>query len=408
MISGASITVERLAHGMAQRGHQVLVIAASDQGWTYPSMEGNLTVLRLRSMYNPFRVGQRFLLYPRSAVMNTLDEFKPDIIHAHEPSLCWIGFEYAERRNIPTTLTVHMLPWFAGAVVPNHLGLQKMAERTAWMYLRLLSRNTTLLIATTKTASTVIGRELGVRAETIPCEIDTDVFHPRPASDRGTALRKRLGLPSGIPIILHVGRLDLEKNVDRILQAAVPVLHQTNAHLLIVGDGRERPALMKLSRSLGIADRVHFPGYISTRDGLPDVYRMADLFVMASEVESQGLVLLEAAASGLPLVAFDTPTISEVVHDQVNGYLVKAGDVPALGRAMTRIIESPKMALAMGMESRTLSQRYDSQLVQSLHEQFYKRLIKRVKTHGRRKSSSWKRAKAWMEFSAGFFHKSRH
>jgi hypothetical protein len=75
---------------------------------------------------------------------------------------------------------------------------------------------------------------------------------------------------------------------------------------------------------------------------------------------------------------------------------------------MTRIIESPKTALAMGAESRKLSQRYDSRLVQSLHEQFYKRLIKRVKTRGRRKSSSWKRVKAWMGSSTGFFHKSQH
>lgn len=396
MISGASIAAEQLAQGMSENGHQVLVIAASDKKRSYRSEEGNLTLLRLRSIHNPMRVGQRFLLYPRLTVMKALKTFKPDIIHTHEPVLCWIGFEYAKSRDIPTTLTLHMLPWMAAGVIQEGT-TQKMAEYTAWKYLELLSHQVTSIIATTKAASAVVERELGIHTEIIPCGVDTKALHPRRSSDPVSAARTRLGLPSNVPLLLHVGRLDPEKNVDYILQAMTSVFQKTNAHLLIVGDGREKSTLIDLCRSLGIANRVHFAGYISMKDGLPEIYRMADLFVMASEVESQGLVLLEAATSGLPLVAFNTPAIAEIVHHQVNGYLVQSGDISGLGSAIVNIIRDSKMAGIMGRESHKLSKDYDRRRVQYLHEQFYQRLIEQQqcqdKARPQRKVSSKSRLK---------------
>lgn len=399
MISGAAIVAEQLAKEMAERGHQVLVIAASDREQPYISLQKNITVLRLKSIRNPMRVGQRFLLYPRSAVMKALVEFKPEIIHGHEPWLCWIGFEYARRMNIPTTLTMHMLPWFVAGYLPRQSILHKMTERASWMYFRIFARNFTSIITTTKTASRMISKKTGIHHDMISCGIDMRMFYPPLSPDFETATRTRLNLPPNIPIILHVGRLDPEKNVDRILQAAALAMRQSNAHLLIVGDGREKSALMKLSQSLGIANRTHFSGYLSAKDGLPDIYRMASLFVMASEIESQGLVLLEAAASGLPLVAVDATSIPELVRDGVNGYLSKPGDVRSLAAAMEKLLRDPKIARQMGRESHIFAKQYDLQKVREMHEQLYDKLIKQQKAGKRNQRSSWKRVKAWMGFS---------
>src|SRR5512139_1089358 len=85
MISGAALVVENLARGMAAIGHEVLVIAASDTSETYTVQEPNLTVLRLKSVHNPTRVGQRFTPYSRQSVTLALQEFKPEAIHSHEP-----------------------------------------------------------------------------------------------------------------------------------------------------------------------------------------------------------------------------------------------------------------------------------------------------------------------------------
>lgn len=103
MISGASIVSEQLAISMAERGHQVLVIAASDRIQPYISLQKNLTVLRLRSIHNPMRVGQRFLFNPSRSLMKALREFRPDVIHSHEPlQMGWAGIKYAKRTRIPS------------------------------------------------------------------------------------------------------------------------------------------------------------------------------------------------------------------------------------------------------------------------------------------------------------------
>jgi glycosyltransferase involved in cell wall biosynthesis len=199
MISGAAIVAEQLAKEMAEQGHQVLVICASDREQPYISLQKNITILRLQSIRNPMRVGQRFLLFPGTAVMNALHEFKPDIIHGHEPWLAWIGFAYARRMNIPTTLTMHMLPWFVAGYLHEHSPLHRLAEQASWMYFRLFARNFTSIIATTKTASETISTKTDIRHETIPCGIDTGIFHPLQSSDLETATRTKLNLLRAFP-----------------------------------------------------------------------------------------------------------------------------------------------------------------------------------------------------------------
>ncbi|HQI20706.1 MAG TPA: glycosyltransferase, partial [Leptospiraceae bacterium] len=96
MVSGASILAEQLAQSMARRGHEVLVIAASDTGRRYSFQKDNLTVLRLESFRNPARANQRLLRFPGTAVMQELQDFKPDLIHAHEPfHSSLLGLKYA-------------------------------------------------------------------------------------------------------------------------------------------------------------------------------------------------------------------------------------------------------------------------------------------------------------------------
>ena len=139
MISGAAILVERLAKSMAARGHQVLVIAASDKLAAYNSYQENLTIVRLRSVHNPLRVGQRFLFYPRFKILRALKRFCPDIIHTHEPLLMGqLGLEYARHSSIPILLTVHQLPWFAATYLPNITSIRSITESMLWSYARLI------------------------------------------------------------------------------------------------------------------------------------------------------------------------------------------------------------------------------------------------------------------------------
>lgn len=148
MISGAAIFAQQVAEAMTQRGHQVLVIAASDRVQPYLVQTGNLTVLRLQSIHNPMRVAQRFLLYPRREVMKALHDFQPEVIHAHEPrQIGLIGIEYAARVDIPSVLTIHQLPAFAASYLPDLF--KAHVETVLWVYASWLSQKFTSIITPT-------------------------------------------------------------------------------------------------------------------------------------------------------------------------------------------------------------------------------------------------------------------
>lgn len=385
MISGAAMFARQLAEAMSNRGHQVLVIAASERGKPYCVQNGNLTLLRLYSHHNPLRVGQRFLLYPRRATLHALRDFQPDIIHTHEPlQMGNLGLEYSRRMRIPITLTNHQLPWFAASYLPDKFGLRGFVENMLWNYARWVLPQFTSLIAPTQTISDFITQKTNIESQTIGYGIDLDSFHPHPDFNEEAATRVRLNLPPSIPILLHVGRLDTDKSVDRVIAASAQILREKDACLVIVGDGSQKSALMKLCKSLGIADKVKFTGSISMQAGLPQIYRIANLFVAASEIETQGIVLLEAAASGLPIAAVRATCIPEIVHHGVNGYLAEQGDINGLGNLMRVILNDPLNAKTMGRAGRALVESHTAQHTTDLHEKFYQELVLQTSTQGAR------------------------
>jgi glycosyltransferase involved in cell wall biosynthesis len=319
------------------------------------------------------RVGQRFLLYPRRDVMKALREFQPDVIHMHEPlQMGLLGLEYGKRANIPTTLTLHQLPWFVASYLPERI--RPSVEAVLWTYARWLLKRFTSIIAPTQTISTIIMQMIGLDTNVIGYGLDLDIFHSSLSPDRESAARQKWNLPPGTPLILHVGRLDTDKRVDRVILAAARVMRESAAHLIVVGDGQQKKYLIRLCKNLGIAERVHFTGFVLTGQGLPEIYRMANLFVTASEIETQGIVLLEAAASELPLVAVRATCIPEIVHHEINGYLAEPGDIHALAESMGRILKNPRLASAMGKQSRTLAERHDAQIKLEKHEKLYQQL----------------------------------
>jgi glycosyltransferase involved in cell wall biosynthesis len=252
-------------------------------------------------------------------------------------------------------------------------------EKLLWRYGRWYCKKFTALITPTETTSLQVSKILGRPVNTISNGIDLQTFHPPLPRDDEASIRQKWNLPPDVPILLHVGRLDPDKNVERVIQAAAPILNEYQAHLLIVGDGLRKPALMSLCESLGMADRVHFTGFVSTPQGLPEIYRIAQLFITASEIETQGLVLLEAAASGLPIVAVRATCIPEIVHDGVNGFLAEPGDVGGLSQGMSSLLKDRDKATQMGKASLLLAQQHDNHFTIEAHERLYHQLIEQAR-----------------------------
>ena len=184
------------------------------------------------------------------------------------------------------------------------------------------------------------------RMHVVPNGVDTRTFHPRDVRET----RAKLGLGPE-PIVVSVGRLEREKGVHTAVEAIASVAPPTR--LVVVGDGAERAALHELAAERGIADRVTFLGAQPT-DMVADHLAAADAFVFATERdEGAPLVLVEAMASGIPVIATDIEQIAEVAdRNGVNGFLVPFADVRAVADTVSAIVADPDLGRRVGASGR--------------------------------------------------------
>ncbi|HEY9601529.1 MAG TPA: glycosyltransferase family 1 protein [Allocoleopsis sp.] len=265
------------------------------------------------------------LALPRPSIGVALEKFQPDVIHVVNPAVLGLGgLYYAKMMQIPLIASYHThLPQYL-----QHYGLG-MLEPVMWELIKV-SHNQAQLNLCTSTAMIHQLREHGIeRLDLWQRGVDTETFHPGLAS-----LEMRSHLSQGhpeSPLLLYVGRLSAEKEIDRIK----PVLEAIpNARLALVGDGPHRQALEK-----HFADTpTHFVGYL-TGKALGAAFACADAFVFPSRTETLGLVLLEAMAAGCPVVAARSGGIPDIVTDGVNGYLFDPADDDGAIAATVRLLE---------------------------------------------------------------------
>ena len=377
MISGAAIVAHRLAEGMAIRGHSIFVLAASDQGKAYTTEDENCRVVRLDSLPNPKRANQYFVPGSFNKIIQQIEDFHPDIVHIHDVlSMGAAGLRAARRNRIPAVATIHQLPWFVCAYLPDLPKLKHSIERILWAYSRWLNNQCETMIVPTRTISETILKQGGFKTIDISNGVDLGRFRPKSKSSReANSLYRLLGFDPAIPIILHVGRLDVEKQVDLVLQAGAEVLKQMDAQILVVGDGECRKELIELANDLGISDRCKFPGFLDPVDEIPAVYQIASVFTTASEIETQGLVLLEAMASGLPVVAVKATCIPEVIINNINGILARPGDIGAISTGLVDILSNPTRAGQMGKIGRLVAERHSIEKSMNQHEDLYQSTV---------------------------------
>jgi 1,2-diacylglycerol 3-alpha-glucosyltransferase len=241
-------------------------------------------------------------------------------------------------------------------------------EAILWGYGKLLISQFDAVVAPTRTIAKIVYGRTKITPHAISNGVDLKLFKPGNPDQFNDSLRKKLDIPCDAPLILHVGRLDSEKQVDVAITACAQLLKQTNAHLLVVGDGQERARLTRLSEDMGIDSKCHFTGFLSIADGLNDIYRLATAFVITSQIETQGIVLLEAAASGVPIVAIHSTCIPEIVIDGVNGYLVSPDELENIGSHLLQLIQNPGRARGMGIAGRKIALNHSVEKSMDIYE----------------------------------------
>ena len=195
-------------------------------------------------------------------------------------------------------------------------------------------------------------RRAAAKLTEMPNGVDTELFSPGES-----ALRQRLGVPSEAVVAAFVATLDRAHHFKRLDVAIDALALVDDVHLAVAGGGELVDGFRARAAAAGIGDRVHFLGAVRHSE-LPEVLRAADLFLLATEPpESFGIVLIEAMASGLPVIATDYPGVRAVVDDQT-GILVPRGDVSAVATALRELVAvGPERRAALGAAGRAKAER---------------------------------------------------
>ena len=360
---GVSTAVSTLAHNLRQRGHQVMIYTATD-----PSHKDvDVDVVGLRALRYERFPGGRIPMSPISLVQELID-FKPDLIHNHSMSAMGIQALAASRLlGLPIIGTCHV--FLAGFLQYAPISLEgvPLTKEIAWRYTTIFF-NRFLQVTTPSEVmrSKLIEYGLHVPVVAVSNGVDTDIFCPP---------SKEQEMPPRPLTLLHIGRLGYEKGVDQVLRAfALLSANFPQARLAIVGTGPDKEVLKSLSNDLGIDDRVIFTGFVAHQD-LPALCQKADLFITASTIETQGLVVLEAMSSGLPIVGVDALALPDLIHNEINGFLVPADDEPALSQAAERLLSSADLRQKTGAASRRLALEHSPSLITQAYESLYEQVI---------------------------------
>lgn len=376
MINGVAVFSHNLALGLARRGHEVLVLTPSQTGRSFTEIQDGVEVRYLRSVEAKvypdqihkaekrfrlfYRHGFRVSVFPQREVAKILRDFQPDVVHVQVSDPIGLSVvAYARHHGIPVVTTEHNQP----EVLTEPLKVPRLVKKPidAVLSSYFANRQSKSDFVTMPTKQAIFNlldgrRELKVPVAAVSNGVDLSTFKPGKAS---LFAYKKYGIPADAPIVLYVGRVDPEKNVGAVIRAFALVLKQVpEALMLVVGDGVDLANLKKQAQDLGVLKSVKFLGRVTGGD-LNEIYRMGTVFVTASEIETQGIVLIEAAASGLPLVAVDAGAVSEICVDGVNGFLCQPGNISEMAAAMAKILNEGDLRARFSEKSLELAQEHD-------------------------------------------------
>jgi glycosyltransferase involved in cell wall biosynthesis len=338
-------------------GDEVLVFAPAGGAARWQGAEVVLAPSISLPLYPEITVGM-----PRPALRSRLAKFRPDIVHAVNPAVLGAGgIIYARTLGIPVVASFHThIPRYL-----HHYGLG-LFEPLAWDLLRSLHNQAAINLC----ISSPIADELRARGlERVDVGwrggVDGSLFHPSRASRE---MRSRLssGNP-GAPLVVSVGRLSAEKGLDLLR----PLLQQLpGVRLALVGDGPHRPALEQQLAGL----RVNFAGYL---DGIELATAMAsaDALIFPSQTDTLGLVLLEAMAAGLPVVAANSGGAPDLIRHGIDGFLFSPGDADAAANQLRQVLADTPRRHAMRRSALVASEQWTWDAAVTDLRRWYERAI---------------------------------
>ena len=324
--NGVVTSVVSSAAALRRRGHRVIIVAPSHGDADVEDPD----VFFLRSASFPFYPEFRMAFPLPAKILATLPHVPFDVVHAHSFFFIGcLGAYLARLRKVPLFFTYHTNFTEYAHYMPVHQRVTK--AQAVWISREFSNRCDRVIAPTLETVDLLRSYGVDTPTHVIPTGVDMHGF----AGDAPTPAAITAAKPG--PVLLYAGRLGKEKNLDLLLDAFALFSHeQPSARLVIVGDGPHRAELELRCEGEPWHGRVQFVGELPQRE-LGPYYRDADLFVFASTTETQGLVLLEALAHGLPVAAVDCPVTREVVGAEAG--ILTGEDATALAQALQQFFQ---------------------------------------------------------------------
>lgn len=351
-VSGVTVSVDALARGLGAAGHEVLVLAPRPVDGEERVLVGSpgpepahawLPSYQLPRVAPP---GYRMPLpLPASRAMRRARAFVPEVVHAHSPFVTGLlARGLAREAGVPLVFTHHT----RFADYRHYLGpLAGPGARLTDAYLRRFWAGCAAVIAPSRDLAAEIGDRLPPEARervyAIPTGIDVEGIRALPAAD----VRAAAGWSADALVVASLGRLAPEKSPMVVLDAVAHALPEApRLRLLVIGGGPSEADVRARAQETDLVGHVHLTGALPRPEALARL-RGADLFAFASRTETQGLVLAEALAAGLPTVALDGPGVRDTVRDGQDGVVVTGGEAGGLGRALAALANDPARRGAM-------------------------------------------------------------
>ncbi len=345
-INGVSTSIETNRHQLQSQGHRVTLVVP-DYG---QRNDGDLDIIRIPSRYLVADPEDRMMKW--GALQRIARKINPhhiDLVHIQTPFIAhYAGLKLAKRLGVPTIETYHTffeeylyhyIPWLPKALL----------RLTARSFTRHQCNTVdTVIVPSTPIADALSQYGVKTRIEIIPTGIELGHF----SGGNGDSFRHLHGIPRHRPTLVHVGRLAFEKNLNFLIEVTAHIKKQIPDILLIIaGEGPAGRHLPAYARQLGLEYNIHFVGYLSREKALLDCYMAGDVFVFSSQTETQGLVLIEAMALGVPVVSTAILGTKDVLREGC-GALIAQEDVAHFSSRVIEVLENQALRIDLSKKAR--------------------------------------------------------
>lgn len=314
---GVVTSILNYKNELEKRGHEVFIFSPGTSKQKQENTDSHIYYFTSNS-FKPYP-DYRIAVFNFFSPVKLIKDLKIDVIHSHGVATTGLAaIQSSKKLGVPAVATFHTLLPEAMHYITSQPQLKGMLQNISWSYLSWYYSSFKKTFVPSDFSRKILESH-GVRNTFVmPGGVDTTLFNPESSTDDA---RKQLGLNKKDPIVLSLGRIALEKNLEIFVESAPNIINlMPNVKFVIAGKGPAEAHYKKLVAQKGLDSNFIFTGYVDSKI-VPSLYACADVFAFPSMFDTQGLVVLESMASGTPAVVMKGSAPSEFINDGVNGHV---------------------------------------------------------------------------------------